>query len=159
MSTSRSPAQAAAAPGEPGIGDPYFPDYGNGGYDVSHYDIRLRYHPGADVLTGTTTILARAAQDLSSFNLDFALNVTSIKVNGWSATYARQGDHEVVVTAPRQLAISQADVARGYVDLPEPVRVAVNSNVAQGFALSLTDDGGQVRHAQLRAAGGPAQGA
>ena len=64
-----------------------------------------------------------------------------------------------VVTAPRQLAISQADVARGYVDLPEPVTVAVNSNVAQGFALSLTDDGGQVRHAQLRAAGNQPQGA
>ena len=34
-------AQAAPAPGSPGIGDNYFPDYGNGGYDVGHYDIRL----------------------------------------------------------------------------------------------------------------------
>ena len=102
-----TPAQAAPAPGAPGIGDSYFPDYGNGGYDVSHYDIRVRYHPGSDVLTGTTTILARATQDLSSFNLDFVLNVTSIKVNGWSATYARQGDHEVVVTAPRPITRNQ----------------------------------------------------
>lgn len=64
-----------------------------------------------------------------------------------------------VVTAPRQVTIDQGDIARGYVDLPEPVTVAVNSNVAQGFALSLTDDGGQVRHAQLRAAGNQPQGA
>src|SRR5690349_1795639 len=92
-----APAQAAAAPGAPG----------NGGYDVSHYDIRVRYYPGSDVLTGTTTILARATEDLSSFNLDFVLNVTSIKVNGWTATYARQGDHELVVTAPRPISRSQ----------------------------------------------------
>ncbi|MER5529842.1 hypothetical protein ACFV23_04755 [Streptomyces sp. NPDC059627] len=25
-----------------GIGDPYYPAYGNGGYDVSHYDPRPR---------------------------------------------------------------------------------------------------------------------
>ena len=33
-------------PGAPGAGDPYFPLDGNGGYDVGHYDLALRYHPG-----------------------------------------------------------------------------------------------------------------
>lgn len=38
------PASAAGAgPGDPGIGDPYYPTYGNGGYDVSHYDLNLDY--------------------------------------------------------------------------------------------------------------------
>ena len=38
------PASAAShSPGAPGIGDPYYPAYGNGGYDVSHYDLRLKY--------------------------------------------------------------------------------------------------------------------
>ena len=35
----------AGSPGAPGAGDSYFPKYGNGGYDVSHYDIRLNYNP------------------------------------------------------------------------------------------------------------------
>ena len=83
---SGTPAQAAPQPtaGSPGLGDSYFPDYGNGGYDVSHYDIRLRYDPAIDKLSGTTTILATATQDLSRFNLDFLLDVASVRVNGWS---------------------------------------------------------------------------
>jgi aminopeptidase N len=101
------PAQAAPAPGAPGIGDPYFPEYGNGGYDVSHYDIRLRYYPDTDRLTGTTTILARSTQELNRFNLDFILPTSSVRVNGWSASFVRQGDHELVVTPQRTIARNQ----------------------------------------------------
>ena len=39
-------APAAAtdySPGAPGAGDPYYPNAGNGGYDVSHYDLELTY--------------------------------------------------------------------------------------------------------------------
>ncbi len=97
-------AQAAPAPGAPGIGDSYYPDYGNGGYDVSHYDIRLRYTPATDKLTGTTTILATATQDLSRFNLDFVLDTSSVLVNNRPATFTRQGDHELVVTPARTVA-------------------------------------------------------
>ena len=32
-------------PGAPGIGDPYFPLDGNGGYDVEHYDLDLTVRP------------------------------------------------------------------------------------------------------------------
>ena len=70
-------------PGAPGVGDPYFPLDGNGGYDVQHYLLDVAYDPGTDVLTGTATITARATQNLSSFNLDFdGLTVRSIEVNG-----------------------------------------------------------------------------
>ena len=31
--------------GGPGVGDPYFPDLGNGGYDVDHYDLDLTWRP------------------------------------------------------------------------------------------------------------------
>jgi hypothetical protein len=71
------PAVAQAAPSTParagaaGIGDPYFPLDGNGGYDVRHYDLDVRYDPATDVLQGVATIEARATQALSSFNLDF----------------------------------------------------------------------------------------
>ena len=93
----------AASPGAPGIGDSYYPDYGNGGYDVDHYDIRLRYQPATDSLSGTTTIKARATQDLSRFDLDFVLDVRSLLVDGRPAVFSRQGDHELVVTPARPL--------------------------------------------------------
>ena len=65
------PAVASAAtPGAAGIGDPYYPNAGNGGYDVAHYGLDLSYQPSTNRLTGVATITARATQDLSTFNLD-----------------------------------------------------------------------------------------
>ena len=53
------PASAADfTPGAPGVGDTYYPESGNGGYDVSHYDLRLKYQPKTDLLEGTATLLA-----------------------------------------------------------------------------------------------------
>jgi aminopeptidase N len=104
---SATPVQAAPEPGAPGIGDIYYPDYGNSGYDVSHYDVRLRYFPDTDRLTGTTTVLARATADLSSFNLDFLLDVSAVRVNGWAAGFSRAGVHELVVTPARPVQAGQ----------------------------------------------------
>ncbi|MFD7876628.1 M1 family metallopeptidase [Streptomyces sp. NPDC059766] len=93
------PASAAGyAPGAPGIGDPYYPYYGNGGYDVSHYDLRLTYRPATDELEGTATIQARTTQDLSSFDLDFLLDVSEVRVDGARAAFAASGQHELVIT-------------------------------------------------------------
>jgi aminopeptidase N len=130
------PAQAAPAPGGAGLGDEYFPDYGNGGYDVSHYDVRLRYYPSDDRLTGTTTILAEATQDLSSFHLDFVLDVASVKVNNRPATFKREGDHELVVTPARAVTDGQAmTVVVQYSGVP-------SNKVAAGFtAWVRTPDG------------------
>ena len=85
------PGVASAAgpkftPGSPGIGDPYFPTDGNGGYDVGHYDLALTYDPATDQLTGVATITATATQNLSAFNLDFVgLDLRSVKVDGAAA--------------------------------------------------------------------------
>ncbi|MFI0774408.1 M1 family metallopeptidase [Streptomyces sp. NPDC021212] len=93
------PALAAEpTPGAPGIGDSYYPSYGNGGYDVSHYDLRLKYQPKTDGLEGTATIVATAKQDLSRFNLDFALDVREVLVGGKKAAFAKTGDHELEIT-------------------------------------------------------------
>lgn len=93
------PASAASSgSGAPGIGDPYYPASGNGGYDVSHYDLRLQYQPKTDLLEGTATLLATAKQDLSRFNLDFGLQVSEIRVNGVKAKFATSGSHELEVT-------------------------------------------------------------
>ena len=83
----------AAVPGEPGAGDPYFPFAGNGGYDVTHYDLDLTYQPPAPApaplvgeLSGVATIDLRATQSLDRFNLDLrGLDVRAITINGESA--------------------------------------------------------------------------
>lgn len=90
-------------PGAPGAGDPYFPLYGNGGYDVRHYRLQVTYDPATDTLTGTATITARATQNLSSFNLDLVgLTVRSITVDSRAATWSRSGG-ELTVTPARGL--------------------------------------------------------
>src|SRR5881227_831357 len=96
-------ANAVAAPGAPGIGDPYYPDYGNGGYDVSHYDLALKYQPATDTLQGTARITARATQDLSRFDLDFLLDTRAVTVNGHKASFTTSGAHELVITPARVL--------------------------------------------------------
>src|SRR5215217_644794 len=98
-----SPSPSASAepvrdykPGAAGIGDAYFPTYGNGGYDVANYDITVKYDPKTDVLTGDVTISAAATQDLSRFNLDLAgLTVRSITVDGAAATFTRSANELV----------------------------------------------------------------
>ncbi|HEY9376426.1 MAG TPA: M1 family aminopeptidase [Jiangellaceae bacterium] len=98
MAPGAAQAQPEFTPGAPGIGDPYFPLDGNGGYDVQHYRLDVTYDPDTDVLTGEATIWARATQNLFSFNLDFSgLTIRSITVSGRPADWSRDGD-ELTVT-------------------------------------------------------------
>ena len=54
---------AAAAPGSTTGGDPYFPQAGNGGYDVRHYGLGLEYEPSTGRLDGTAVITLTATTD------------------------------------------------------------------------------------------------
>jgi hypothetical protein len=85
-------------PGSPGLGDPYFPLDGNGGYDVRHYLLDLSYDPATGLLAGSATISARATQNLSAFNLDLeGLTVRSVRVDDEPAAFSRSGA-ELTVT-------------------------------------------------------------
>jgi aminopeptidase N len=101
-----APASAHADVGAAGIGDPLFPKLGNGGYNVSHYDVALNYATAAPTqgIDGTVTISATATQELSRFDLDFAGDgVGSVAVNSQPATFARSGQ-ELVITPAQPLA-------------------------------------------------------
>ncbi|MEO8393713.1 MAG: M1 family metallopeptidase, partial [Chloroflexota bacterium] len=93
----------AQSAGNPGLGDPYFPGLGNGGYDVQHYDVREIVNVQPAQFAGTTIIQATATQDLSAFNLDFSGQVSAARVNQQDATFAQQGD-ELTVTPAEPLA-------------------------------------------------------
>lgn len=86
------------SPGAAGIGDPLLPLIGNGGYDVSHYDLDLFIDPGRNLLEGAMSIDARATHRLTSFNLDFSgPAISEVRVNDRPAAHCREGGELVVV--------------------------------------------------------------
>ncbi|WP_222853562.1 M1 family metallopeptidase [Fodinicola acaciae] len=138
-----SPA-AASSPftaGAAGVGDPYFPLEGNGGYRPVHYDLNLAYEPADHQLSGTATLLAVATQNLSSFDLDLqGLNVRSVRVNGRAASFTRDGQ-ELVIT-PRSGLVDRAPflVSVSYNGSPKTI---VGSPIVFGspYGWLYTDDG------------------
>jgi aminopeptidase N len=133
------PAAEEGAPvaGAAGIGDPYFPRAGNGGYDVTGYDIQIRYDPATDRLEGQTTVTARATQSLSRFNLDLRLPAIAVTVNDQAAEI-RQGGGELQVTPVQPVSAGQPMVVRvDYAGVPSEIRGG--DGVAEPWAR--TDDG------------------
>ncbi|RZU52028.1 peptidase M1-like protein [Krasilnikovia cinnamomea] len=126
-SADRPSAQASSrapsfSPGAPGAGDPYFPTYGNGGYDVGGYDLALRFDPGTGRLSGTATITATATQDLSRFNLDLAhLTASEVTVDGRGATSQAEGNELVVTPAVGLLKDRPFTVVVRYAGVPQPL--------------------------------------
>ena len=90
---------AAALPTAPwardGIGDPYYPTAGNGGYQIDGYDLNLQYVPETNALTSTATLTGSVTseQGLSQFNLDLQPNLTvsAVTVNDAAADVRAAG--------------------------------------------------------------------
>jgi aminopeptidase N len=90
--------------GTTGVGDPYFPGLGNGGYDVEHYTLDLTWRADEGELDGVTTIEATATQDLSRFSLDLSgLTVRSVTVDGEPAPFDHD-DRELLVAPAADIA-------------------------------------------------------
>ncbi len=118
-----APAGAATfSPGSSGLGDPFFPLAGNGGYDVQHYSLDLAYDRATNQLDGRVSIRAKAEQDLSSFNLDFrGYDISDLEVNGSDAAFSRDGQ-ELTVVPRRGLFRHQAFLVRvEYSGNPVPI--------------------------------------
>ncbi|MGW0535835.1 M1 family metallopeptidase [Streptomyces sp. NPDC003032] len=117
-------------PGADGVRDPYFPKLGNGGYDVTHYGLRLGYDPDPESrhLTGTAEITARADKNLSSFSLDLkGLDVSAVTVEGKAARFQRAG-HELKVRPADELDRGETFVATvRYSGTPETITDADGS--------------------------------
>ncbi|KFG03796.1 M1 family metallopeptidase [Streptomyces scabiei] len=120
--TAAGPATAAEHAGTPGVGDPYFPLAGNGGYHVAHYGLTLGYDPTSGKLTGKAVLTARATQRLTRFDLDLkGLKITGLTVDRSRAAYRRSGQ-ELVITPRHALHKGQKfRVAVTYQGKPGPV--------------------------------------
>lgn len=145
---------APAAPPEPagaaGVGDPYYPELGNGGYDVDHYHIEISVDPDTARLEGTTTITATATETLATFNLDFVgLEIASLAVDGATAPFLRDGPElrvspdggivagesfEVTVSysgRPQLIDLVSVGVQFGWIQTPEGIYVVAEPDGAR----------------------------
>ncbi len=96
--------QPTVLPGPAGLGDALFPQLGNSGYDVQHYDLDLSVDVPGNTITATATISATALTALDSFHLDLkGLIVSSIEVNGEPVPFTREGG-ELIIDPPTTLA-------------------------------------------------------
>ena len=109
--------------GSKGVGDPYFPGLGNGGYDVDRYLIDVKWEPGDGYLGGWTTIEAKTTENLSSFNVDLISNmaVSEVIVNGELACFIREGTEVTVVPATNLPVGSEFEARFRYAGFPGPV--------------------------------------
>lgn len=109
----------AQQPGDEGIGDPYYPTLGNGGYDVQHYTLEIAVDMEDNFIDGQATIEAAATQDLSQFNFDFlGMNISEITVNGAAAEFAREGAELIIIPAEALTADAMFTVTVAYSGVP-----------------------------------------
>lgn len=118
---SSSPAQAPPVAGSASAGDGYFPLAGNGGYDVTAYDIQVRYDPSTDRILGHTTITARAIESLSRFDLDLRLPASAVTVNGHPAQIHQDDGKLRVSPAARVRAGAPMTVRVDYAGAPSAI--------------------------------------
>jgi aminopeptidase N len=108
--------------GAAGIGDRYYPMYGNGGYRVRHYGIRVAFNPRTERLRGVTVLRARALKRLTRFNLDLMLKASRVTVDGKRARF-RQRTHELIVRPHRAIRKGERFRVRVvYAGVPKRIR-------------------------------------
>ena len=115
-------AKAVSSPGAAGMGDPFYPLMGNGGYEVEHYTLDLAVDTERNFITGTATLTVNATQNLSAFNLDFfGLNVEDVRIDDIQATFSRQGSELTVTPATPFNNGTQFTATVRYNGIPTPV--------------------------------------
>jgi aminopeptidase N len=131
-------AAALASPVAAGAGEPFFPRAGNKGYDVSSYDIDLRYRPGHGRLQASAILTATATQGLTRFSLDlYGLHVRRVTVQGEAASFSR-GRGKLKVEPARRIARGdEFEVLVAYDGRPR--RVIDPDGSSEGW--NRTDDG------------------
>ncbi|MCO1615541.1 M1 family metallopeptidase [Micromonospora sp. CPM1] len=109
-------------PGAADAGDPYVPGAGNGGYDVGHYALDVRYDPASDRLTGTATLTVTATRALSRFQLDLAgLDVERVRVDGEVVKHRHDGAELIVTPANGLPSGRRFTVEVAYGGVPQPL--------------------------------------
>ena len=146
-SRSQPPAAAAvdyaawrAGESEP-VADELYPQRGNAGLDVLHYDLQLAWTPEDKTLEGTATLRIRPVEDAPAITLDFTgMTVDKVTVDGAAATgtVAREK-----LTVPRAVAKDEPlTLVVDYHGTPRTVKMPSRRGDAdEGLGLRATKDG------------------
>jgi aminopeptidase N len=135
---SQASAHAPTHAGSAGLGDPFFPLSGNGGYDVKHYGIALSYRPNSGRARARVAVKARALKRLRSFHLDYrGPKITLLQVNGHAAHFRRNGQELIVRPAQPLESGSTFGVIVRYRGVPH--YITDPDNTIEGWVR--TDDG------------------
>ncbi len=106
-----SVASAQTPPPDTGadsIGDYFYPELGNGGYDARHYALDLVVDVAGNTIDGSVTITATALHDLRTFNLDFiGFEISQVLVNEKEVDWERES-HELIVAPLTPLPANEA---------------------------------------------------
>ena len=111
--------------GSDGLGDPFFPQASNGGYDALHYDLTLDYDQPDNRLEGTAVIEATATENLRRFNLDFRnfYRISSLTVDGESAKFVQRQVQELQIDPATNINEGeQFTVQVDYAGKPRPIK-------------------------------------
>lgn len=113
------------AAGAAGIGDPYYPTSGNGGYEVDEYLIDLTYDPVGNRLSGSTTLVLTAIEPglLGSFHLDLqpTMEVSAVHVNGETAAFEHPGAELIITPTSGLKSGTQSKVDITYAGQPAAI--------------------------------------
>ena len=90
------------------MGDVLFPDLGNPGIDVDHYDVTVRFDRKSSEIAGTVALRITATERLDAFTLDaVGLDVGSVSVDGLDAEFVVD-DPELRITPPAPLGAGES---------------------------------------------------
>ncbi len=119
------------------VGDPYFPNIGNTGYDVSHYDLALRVDTnGADQLEGLATITFTATEDVDQISFDLrGLTVNEARLGDVDLEIEQVGDKLRVRFPETLLTGSENTIAVDYGGNPQLVDSTTRIGVIGWFDL------------------------
>ena len=97
-STDGSAPTVHESTGVSGVGDDLFPDLGNPGVDVDHYDIDVAYDHDTNEIDATATLTITATANLEQFTLDaVGLDVSAVSVDDHAVTFDND-DPELRIT-------------------------------------------------------------
>jgi aminopeptidase N len=126
-STTVSEPRSTGVAGADGVGDPYYPELGNGGYDVAAYDLEVEWLPESTSIDGTATITLTPTEALDTFNLDLeGLAVEQVTVDGTAAEFRHDGHELRIDPAPVLDAGTATRVVVDYGGTPTPIRVGTD---------------------------------
>lgn len=108
------------------FGDDLFAKLGNGGYDVSHYDLDIDMvnteHADDGGFDASAAIALTPNQDLNDFNLDFEyLTATNITLDGESVSFDHDGGELTIHPNNTLPANTQIELVIDYNGIPKPL--------------------------------------